>query len=244
MRVLLVGASAGVGRALSEMLAARGDDLLLVASDIRDLEPLASHLRLIYGIQVAIVAADAGDLDEFLGKILSAADRFGAVQGMFFPIGTSLDADVGTLSLDEMRRIITTNLLAVIAVADHFLPRLLAENYGCIVGFGSIAAVRGRRANVAYAAAKRGLVSYFESLRHITAKSKVRVQLYQLGYVATQRTYGRKLLFPPAQPAKIAKVVVQNLDRDIGTRYLPRYWALVTWIVSVLPWVIFKRLNF
>ena len=95
-----------------------------------------------------------------------------------------------------------------------------------------------------YAAAKRGLASYFESLRHITAQSKVHVQFYQLGYVETQQTFGRRLMFQPAQPAEIAAVVVQNLDRDIGMRHLPRYWAPIAWLVSALPWAIFKRLRF
>ncbi len=239
-----MGASAGVGRALSEALAARGDALLLVASDARDLEPQASHLRRMYGVQVEIVAADAICSEEFLGKIISAAQRFGEIQGLFFPIGASRSDDSGTLPVDEARSLIDANLFTVMAVVGHFLPVLLAANHGCIVGFGSIAAIRGRQTNVIYAAAKRGLASYFESLRRIAAQSQVRVQFYQLGYVETQQTFGRRLLFRPAHPAGIATVVVQNLDRDIGMRYLPRYWAPIAWLVSVLPWAIFKRLPF
>jgi len=244
VKALLVGGSSGVGRALSEALAGRGDALLLVASDARDLEPQASHLRLVYGVQVEIVAADATRPEEFLGKILSASRSFGVIQGLFFPIGASVNGDSGTLAMDETRQLIDANLLSVMAVVGHFLPEMLAADHGHIVGFGSVAAVRGRRTNVIYAAAKRGLTSYFESLRHIAAQSKVRVQLYQLGYVATQQTYGRKLLFQPAHPADIAAVVVQNLDRDIGMRYLPRYWALIARLVSALPWMIFKRMDF
>ena len=59
MRALVVGASAGVGRALAEGLAARGYDLLLVASDQRDLDAEAAHLRLTHGVAVTTVAADA-----------------------------------------------------------------------------------------------------------------------------------------------------------------------------------------
>jgi short-subunit dehydrogenase len=244
VRALLVGASAGVGRALSEVLAARGDDLLLVASDARDLESQASHLRLVYGVRVEIVAADATRLEEFLAKVISAAQGFGEIEALFFPIGGSRNDDTGTLPVHEARSLIDTNLLTVVAVVGHFLPVLLAANRGCIVGFGSIAAIRGRRTNTIYAAAKRGLASYFESLRHIAARSKVRVQFYQLGYVETQQSFGRRLLFRPAHPAEIAAVVGRNLGRDIGMRYLPRYWALIARLVSVLPWTIFKRLHF
>lgn len=244
MKALVVGATAGVGRALSEALAAHGDALLLVARDARDLEAEASHLRLVHGVQVEIVAADAALPEDFLGKIIAAAHSFGDIQGLFFPIGISRNDDNGTLPVGDARSLMDANLVTVMAIVGHFLPALLAANHGNIVGFGSIAAIRGRRANVIYAAAKRGLASYFESLRHIAAASNVRVQFYQLGYVETQQTFGRRLLFQPAKPAEIAAVVVRNLDRDIGMRYLPRYWAPIAWLVSALPWAIFKRLRF
>jgi short-subunit dehydrogenase len=163
---------------------------------------------------------------------------------MFFPIGVSRNDDDGNLSVGDARKLIDANLSAVVAIVGHFLPSLLAANRGAIVGFGSIAAIRGRRANVVYAAAKRGLASYFESLRQIAAASSVRVQFYQLGYVETQQTFGRHLMFRPARPSGIAAVVVRNLDKDFGTRYLPRYWAAVAWLVSALPWAIYKRLRF
>lgn len=239
-----MGASGGVGRALGEALAKRGDALLLAASDPRDLEPQASHLRLRFGVRIDVVAADATRPEECLGKITSAAQKFGEIQGLFFPLGASRDDDDGTLPVNEARRLLDANLLTVTAVVGHFLPLFLASNHGCIVGFGSVAAVRGRGANVVYAAAKRGLASYFESLRHVVARSKVRIQFYQLGYVDTQQTFGRRLLFRPADPAEIAAAVVRNLDRNIGTRHLPRYWALIAWLVKALPWEIFKRLHF
>lgn len=244
MRALVVGATAGVGRALSEALAARGDALLLVASDARDLEAQASHLRLTHGVQVGIVAADAYCPEELLDKVIAAAHGFGDIQGLFFPIGVSRIDDDGTLPVGDARSLMNANLVTIMAVVGHFLPVLLAADQGNIVGFGSIAAIRGRGANVSYAAAKRGLASYFESLRHIAAATKLRVQFYQLGYVETQQTFGRRLMFGPAEPSEIAATVVRNLDRDTGTRHLPRYWAPIAWLVLALPWAIFKRLRF
>lgn len=244
MRALVVGASAGVGRALSEALAARGDALLLVASDFRDLEAEAAHLRLVYGVQVETVAADASCPQECLDRIIRVIGTFGAIEGLFFPIGVSRSDDRATLSFEESRRLFDANLLIVVGVVGHLLPLLLASNRGDIVGFGSVAAIRGRRANIVYAAAKRGLESYFESLRHLTARTGVCVQFYRLGYVATQQSFGRRLLFPPATPQSIAEVVVRNLGRDRGLTYFPRYWSIIAKIVSVLPWSIFKRLDF
>ncbi len=65
-----------------------------------------------------------------------------------------------------------------------------------MVGFGSIAAARGRSGNVVHASSKRALESYFESLRHAWAGQGPRVQFYILGYLDTSLASGRTKLFP------------------------------------------------
>ena len=244
MNALILGASAGLGRALSEALAAHGHSLLLAASDRRDLDAQARHLRLKYGVHVEIVSADASRPEDCVRDLHSAADSLGEMTGLFFPLGVSSQDDKGQLCLEDVRRLIDVNLLTVMAVIGDFLPSMLAAPRGYIVGFGSVAAIRGRKTNIVYSASKRGLASYFESLRHLTADSRIRIQYYQLGYIATQQSFGRRLLLPPASPQGIAETIVRDLDKDRGARYLPRYWAIIARIVSFLPWFVFKRLDF
>ena len=244
MRALVIGASAGVGRALCEALGARGAALLLVASDARDLDALAAHLRLVYRVEVQTVAADATRVAECVEKVGKAAAAFGAINSLYFPIGASRADDRGLLGMDQASAILNTNLAIVIGVTTYFLPQLMTLRRAHIVGFGSIAAVRGRKANVVYSVAKRGLESYFESLRHMTVTTGVRVQFYRLGYVATQQSFGHSLMFPPALPENVAEAIIRNLGSDRGLAYFPRYWAIIAHIVSVLPWSVFKRLDF
>lgn len=244
MRALIVGASAGVGRALSEALAARGTAQLLVASDERDLGALATHLRLVYNVEVKTVASDAANVAACVELVGEAAAEFGIFDSLYFPIGAKQTDDRGMLELEQVNVILNTNLAVVIGLVTHFLPQLLTQHRALIVGFGSIAAIRGRKANVVYSAAKRGLESYFESLRHITADSGVRVQYYQLGYVATQQSFGQRLLFPAVTPQRVAQEVVRNINKDLGKAFFPRYWALIALAVSSVPWRIYKKLNF
>lgn len=244
MRALVVGASAGVGRALCEALGARGAALLLVASDARDLDALAAHLRLVYRVEVHAVAADATRVAECVEQVGKAAAAFGAINSLYFPIGASRADDRGLLGMEQASAILNTNLAVVIGVVTHFLPQLLALRRAHIVGFGSIAAIRGRKVNVVYSVAKRGLESYFESLRHLTVATGVRVQFYRLGYVATQQSFGQRLLFPIVTPQQVAQRVLRNLDKDMGKVFFPRYWALIGLAVSWVPWRIYKKLDF
>lgn len=244
MRALIMGATAGVGRALSEALARRGYALLLVASDERDLDAQANHLRLLHDAEVETLAADASQPERCLDLVGAAVAAFGPIDAWLFPIGASREDDRGLLTLPEARRLLEVNLLVVMGLVGMALPGLLARGKGVIVGFGSVAAARGRGANVIYAASKRGLESYFESLRHLAGDSGVAVQYYKLGYVATQQTFGKRLLFSAVSPQRVAQTVARNLDHGGLTRCFPAFWGLITRLVSWLPWPLYKRLRF
>ena len=243
MSALIVGATSGLGRALGRVLAERGDDLLLVARDPADLATEASHLRTVYGITITTLAADAAAPDAFVAAVSDAVAAFGDIQTVLFPIGLSLSSDLAARPLAQTQTLLDVNFTSVAALIEALLPGLL-ERDGVIVGFGSVAAVRGRSANVVYSAAKRALESYFESLRHRLSTTKVRVQFYRLGYLDTQQSYGKRLWLPKASPEVIARAVARKLDRDLGIATRPRFWIAVLPIVRWLPWPLFRRSSF
>ena len=109
--------------------------------------------------------------------------------------------------------------------------------------FGSVAAIRGRGRNVVYATAKRGLVSLYESVRQRHRSSELRVQLYQLGFLATNLTHGMRLPMPATDPAVVAKTVIDRLAHGSACWYLPRKFALIALLVRALPWAIYRRMR-
>lgn len=242
MTALVFGASAGVGRALARELAAKGYDLVLVSRNPDDLKAEAAHLRTRFRVAVDWVAVDASSPTATVEVLRSIASD-GKVKDLFFPIGMADDNDDGLLPETETTALINANLTSIAAVVSLFLAPMLKAESGNIVGFGSVAALRGRGTNVAYAAAKRGLESYFESLRFRTSFTPVRVQFYRLGYVDTHLTFGRKLLpLPMISPETVAKRVVRNLNHDVS-RFLPGFWWGIAILLRLLPWSIFRRIK-
>ena len=73
---LVTGATAGIGREFALQLAARGDDLVLVARDVPRLEALAEELRAEHGVEVEVLPADLTDR-EALGRV---AERVGSTE--------------------------------------------------------------------------------------------------------------------------------------------------------------------
>ena len=244
MTWIVVGASSGLGRALSERLAVERKPLLLVSSDIRDLLPLASDLQIRFGIEVRCHSHNAEDHVGLAEGLFNSLRSGEPIDGILFPIGYIDRMDHGDLAPPNIERLIKINFLSVVSVMSLLLPMMLERKKGVIIGFGSIAGVRGRMNNVVYSASKRALQSYFESLRHRYERYGLLIQFYVLGYLDTNLAFGQKLLLPKADPARAAKSVVSNLRKRGGTRYLPRFWRPIGMIVQILPWLIFKRMNF
>ena len=240
---VIVGASAGLGRALATRFAKAGHDLLLVASDPEDVETTAADLRIRFGRRAIALAIDAGAPGALAGGLQAALEDEPTLDGILFPLGAISDRDDGRLTADETERLFRVNATAVIETIDRLWSKLESRG-GTIVGFGSVAACRGRTRNVVYAAAKRALATAFEGLRHRAAASRVRVQFYIPGYLDTSLAFGRPTPFGRADPDALAGAVLAHIGRDRGVVYYPAAWHWICAVVRLLPWPVYRRLRF
>jgi short-subunit dehydrogenase len=241
VKAVVVGASAGLGRALAEALAAAGHDLALVSSDARDLEALASDLRIRHGVAVVSLALDLGREPGPRGALRGAVAELGGVDALLLPAGWTAPIDEVALDPSVAERLLRTNFLSIASLVSELLPLLRAGS--SIVGFGSVAAVRGRARNVVYAASKRALQTYFEGLRHACSGTGVRVAFYVLGYLDTSLAFGRPTPLPRADPRRLASRVVRELGTREGVVYHPRAWRLLSAALPLVPFTLFRRLK-
>ncbi len=241
MRSLVIGASTGLGRAVAERLARNGHDLFLVSSDARDLAPVASDLVARYGVRAHYVACDLSAPDP-AALYAEVKAKLGGIENFFYIAGLSL-RDTPPVADEIVLRLVNINQTSAIRLVNVFFADLAGTPGTNIVGIGSVAAARGRRYNSIYGAAKRGLETYFEALRHRLAGQPCKVQFYRAGYLKTRVTAGQKLPFPALDPDVAAARIIANLGRDLGAVYLPSWWWAITTILRLLPWVVFKRLD-
>jgi short-subunit dehydrogenase len=241
---IVAGASAGLGRSLATELARAGHSILLIAGDERDLRVQASDLTVRFGTKVEVLACHIRADEQSIAQVEAQAQRLGDIDGILFPLCLSKVNDDGLSSPEDTNCVIESNLTGTIALTARILPGMIARNKGYIVGFGSVAAERGRGSNIVYAAAKRGLSSFFESIRHKVAGTGIKIHFYQMGYMKTSQTFGKRLPFPAACPHRAAQQVVANLDRDRGTVYLPGFWRWICCALRMTPWAVYKKLRF
>jgi short-subunit dehydrogenase len=242
---VVIGASAGVGRALCEVLAREDYDLVIASRDQRDLDAMAADLHLRYGVDVTAIEVDLRGPDTALRNALEASkSALDEISVVLVPAGVVDDADDGLEKFDTTESIVTTNFSSVVKLLSGFLVVFERTGRGNVVLFSSIAASAPRRRNVVYSAAKNALESYAKSMQHRFADSDVHIQLWALGYVDTSMTTGQRLLLPKVSASRVAEAVVRGLADKRRFRYYPAYWSVVVRVLSLLPWPAYRRLQF
>jgi short-subunit dehydrogenase len=242
MNALIIGASSGLGRAMSARLAGAGYDLVLVARDTRDLHAVASDVSIRFGVTSIAVATDVLD-PNWLENVTKSTRRIGPIDVLAMPIGVVSQEDDPCLDREGVERLHRINFFAVTECVRRFWPEI-EERKGVVIGFGSVASTRGRTRNAAYAAAKSALQIWFESLRHFGSGRGVCIQFYIPGYLDTSLAYGMEIGLPKGDPDAFARQVVRDLGKDFGVRYYPFFWRYVCTIVRLIPWRVYRRLNF
>jgi short-subunit dehydrogenase len=244
MTFIIVGASAGLGRSLAEKFASKNYDLVLISSDIRDLDPLKMDLENRFHVKIFPIEMSLTKNHLDFNEIESALKKSSPLEGLLFPIGYPYEKDLPGLNEGKTIDIVNANFLSILIFINQFLD-VLKERKSLIIGFGSVASIRGRSRNAIYSASKRGLESYFESLRHFTQNSKICVQFYNLGYLNTNLAFNdeKTIFFKRADVKPLADIVFTNLFKDFGIKYYPKSWKLVKIILPLLPWNFFKKMK-
>ena len=237
--VLIVGARAGIGRALARAYAAGGCDLILAARGTDDLEDDRQDLELRHNISVATADYDVltGDPDRFLAGLETVPGTMIMVAGLLGDPDLSLRED------DEARAILDTNFAGparlMLAAA-----RVMTKPGSTLIGIGSVAGDRGRGSNLVYGSAKAGFAAFLSGLRNKLQPSGVHVMTVKPGFVRTPMTAGMKL--PPlitAEPEAVAKAVVSAHKRGKNEIYVKLVWWPIMQIIKAIPEPLFKRLK-
>ncbi len=241
----MIGASSGVGRAITERLAADGASMVIASRDIHDLETLATHLNLTTGASVRPAVYDLScspsEADEFCSTCVG---HLGTIDAVFLVAAQVSDEDSGLTPGTVAENLIHVNLRGPIHILTAFSRVLENQRNGTIVVFSSIAAPVPRRNNIVYSSSKMGLEGFCHGIRHHLVQFGVRVQVYRLGYVDTSMAAGRTMLFPKAKPEAVAHHVIRRLKKEFGLAYYPRYWRSIVFAVGPIPWFLYRRLDF
>jgi short-subunit dehydrogenase len=214
---LVTGASAGIGRAFAVGLAARGDDLVLVARDAGRLEELAAELTVAHGVDAEVLPAD---LSTDAG-VRAVEDRIADVD---HPIDVLVNnAGFGTFGrfseLDVTREVqeVELNVVALLRLTHAALGAMEPRRSGAILNLASLAAYQPAPSSATYAATKAFVHSFTHAVHEEARGTGVHVMLVCPGYTHTE-FHDRAELGPTDLPEFVwqsADTVVAAALRDL-----------------------------
>lgn len=206
-RVLITGASAGIGAALARAYARQGARVVLVARRADRLEALAAETG---GIACVADVTRAGDMER---AAVLARDRLGGLDIVIANAGYGVSGRIESLSPDDVQRQFATNVFGVVATCQACLP-LLRASRGRLAIVGSVAGTLPIPGSSAYCMSKAALRPLAECLALELVGSGVSVTLITPGFVASElRSVGTGGVFHGDQPDPVPAFLVMPAER-------------------------------
>jgi len=195
-KVLITGASAGIGRALSQEFAARGAHLALgsLPGEKHVLKEWASELKSRYGIKTWMFPIDLLDDDGPERLYREVKDQAGAVYGLVNNAGTVAYGRFWETSWDRQKNTLDLNLSVPMRLMHLFLPDMVSQGQGVVLNISSVSALQPTPFQSVYGASKAGLQSLSQAVRAELSGSGVLVCTVNPPYIDT------RLLKTPGYP--------------------------------------------
>lgn len=248
-RILITGASSGLGRGMAREFARAGRDLALCARRIDRLDALKAELEAEHpGIRVAVRSLDVTDHDAVFRVFGELRDELGGLDRVVVNAGIGQGAPVGKGQFALNRAIVETNFLAALAQCEAAMEIFRAAGQGHLVLISSMSAMRGLRGGLtAYAASKAGVAALAEGIRtDMLRKPSIRVSTIFPGYIRTEMNDGAPASHTPfiIDEATGCRLLARAIEAEKNKAYVPWWpWAAVGWWMKRAPLAWVAKLN-
>ena len=241
-RILILGATSPIARALAWEFASRGDEFYLAGRDRGEIQRLANDITIRFGTACQTGYLNALDFESHPAFIASVLAQLEQLDGVVFAIGHTGDQPGESMDPALALRIVGINYTSAVSLLAPLANYFEEQGRGFLMGISSVAGDRGRRSNYAYGASKGALSLYLEGLRHRLDRHGVAIQTLKVGFVDTSMTYGKKGLFLVASPEKVARLAYATRSKP-GVYYLPSFWRLIMLMIRLIPERLFNRMD-
>ena len=182
---IITGASRGIGRACTKMLAK--DGMKIIANynkSDNEAKKLKDELEK-EGIEIDIYKADVSKKNEVKEMVNYALSKYGKIDLLINNAGIAQTKMFTDITDDDWNNMINTNLSSVFFITREVLPSMIEKKDGCIINISSIWGTNGGSCEVHYSVAKAGIIGMTKALAKEVGPCNIRVNAIAPGIIDT-----------------------------------------------------------
>jgi short-subunit dehydrogenase len=236
VRIVITGASSGIGDALARHYARDGVVLGLISRRKAESKGLSGQI-VSYAVDVTDARALAAAAQDFIR-------RFGAPELVIAAAGIASGTDGADLGdVAKLKKTLDVNVAGLAATLAAFAPAMRAAGRGTLAGIASVAGFRGLAGNGAYCASKSAAITWMESLRTELHGSGVSVVCICPGYIDTPMTRVNRFRMPFLLSAdEAARRIARAIARKRRLAVIPWQMALASLALRAMPGWLYDRI--
>jgi short-subunit dehydrogenase len=236
MKVIILGASSGIGRELAKLYIKENHKVVITGRRIQLLEELKKENN-----NFIIKSFDIKQTDEVMKNLDELSIELNGIDLIIICSGTGdLNYD---LDFSIEKQTIETNVVGFTCACDWALNYFIKQGNGHLVGITSVAGIRGNKEGPSYYASKSYQINYLEGMRQkaISSKKPIYVTDIRPGLVDTDMAKGEGL-FWVASVEKAGKQIYKAIKNKKKIAYITKRWRLVYEFLKRIPNIIYEKI--
>lgn len=183
---VVTGGTKGIGRAIAESLVGAGVNVSISARNEDEIERAVDELNALGGGRAVGFLCDVRDYAQVKPFLAGTVEQLGGVDILINNAGIGIFAPVETLSIEDFRAVIETNLCGVFYCCHEAIPLMKKRGGGYIINISSLAGTNAHPRMAAYNASKFGLNGFSEALMQEVRHDNIKVSYIMPGSVNTE----------------------------------------------------------
>lgn len=187
-KAIVTGGKRGIGRAIVEVLAHRGVDVLLADRNLDECVVAAEEISQLTGQRIIPAAVDVTNSELVQAMIDLAQAELGRVDILVNNAGVTRDTLIMRMDEKDWDVVIDTNLKGVFNCSKAVIRSMMKQRYGRIINISSVSGLAGQVGQTNYSASKAGVIGFTKALAREVASRQITVNAVAPGFVPTALT--------------------------------------------------------
>ncbi len=231
-KIAIIGATSGIGRALTVEMHKRGFIVGATGRRIERLQELEQQLQ----THIHTQFMDVVELDDAIDQLDQLKKDMGGLDIIVVNAGVS-NYQKESVGRQADLHVINVNVRGFANLASYSFNLFEEQGHGQIVGISSVAGLFGWGLNIPYNASKSFMNTYLQGYRQKANHSDADISVSTImpGFVESEMTEGKRDLFWVQETEKAAKQIADAIERKKHEAYITKRWRLVGWFVKLIP---------